>query len=188
MKILVAGGEGAGKTTLLDSVSEVVPRRAEDMLTASGESAESLAEAAAATPVGLDFGRISIGDDLLVYLFGAPGQPRFWFLWDELARGALGAVVVADTRRLADCFASVDYCERRELPFVVAVNCFDDARRYPEDPVRIALDLDADVPLVLCDTRRRESCRDVLVTLAEHALRSAGLSPARRPAPSGRAC
>ncbi len=130
----------------------------------------------------MDFGRITIRDDLLVYLFGTPGQQRFWFMWDELAYGALGAVVMADTRRLADCFPSVDYFERRGIPFVVAVNCFDGHRRYPLEAVRRALDLPGDAPMMLCDARRRASCRDVLVTLAEHALMQLS-APGRRQPP-----
>jgi signal recognition particle receptor subunit beta len=119
----------------------------------------------------MDFGRITIRDDLVIYLFGMPGQRRFWFMWDELALGALGAVVIADTRRLADFFPSVDYFERRGIPFVVAVNCFDGTRQSPSDAVRSALSLDRDVPILRCDARQRPPCRDVLVTLVEHALR-----------------
>ena len=122
------------------------------------------------TTVALDFGRITIGDNLVLYLFGTPGQERFWFMWDELARGALGAIVMADTRRLADCFPSVDYFEQRRIPFVVGVNCFDGARRYRPDSVRSALDLDPEVPIVLCDARQRPSGRDTLIALVEHAL------------------
>jgi signal recognition particle receptor subunit beta len=123
------------------------------------------------TTVAMDFGRITIRDNLVIYLFGTPGQERFWFMWDELASGALGAVVLADTRRLADCFPSVDFFERRRLPFAVAVNCFSDARRFHPEDVRLALDLDPEVPVVLCDARQRASARDVLITLIEHALR-----------------
>ena len=119
----------------------------------------------------MDFGRITIRDNLVIYLFGTPGQERFWFMWDELASGALGAVVLADTRRLADCFPSVDFFERRGVPFVVAVNCFEGARRYRPEDVRSALDLDPGVPVVLCDARQRSSVRDVLIALIEHALR-----------------
>jgi len=128
-------------------------------------------EAKSTTTVAMDFGRITVRDDLVVYLFGTPGQHRFWFMWDELALGALGAVVMADTRRLADSFPSVDYFERNGMPFVVAVNCFDGAKRFRPDSVRAALDLDAGVPVVLCDARQRTSCRDVLVTLVEYAIR-----------------
>jgi signal recognition particle receptor subunit beta len=174
VKIVVAGGFGAGKTTMVNSVSEVAPLRTEELLSEPGELVDSVdgVECKSTTTVAMDFGRITIRDDLVVYLFGTPGQQRFWFMWDELALGALGAVVMADTRRLADCFPALDYFERHEVPFVVAVNCFDGVQGYPVGPVRMALDLAADVPLVLCDARRRESCRDVLVELAEHALQA----------------
>jgi signal recognition particle receptor subunit beta len=118
----------------------------------------------------MDFGRITLREDLVLYLFGTPGQDRFWFLWDELATGSLGAVVLADTRRLEDCFAAVDYFERRSIPFVVGVNCFEDAARYPADAVRQALDLDPGVPVVLCDARDRESVKEVLIGVVQHAM------------------
>ena len=120
----------------------------------------------------MDFGRITIRDGLVVYLFGTPGQDRFWFMWDELAYGALGAVVLADTRRLTDCFPSIDYFEQRGTPFIVAVNCFDGAEVHDPENVRIALDLDPDVPVMNCDVRRRASAKEVLITLVEHALRT----------------
>jgi len=123
-----------------------------------------------AATVAMDFGRITIASHLLLYLFGTPGQDRFWFMWDELAYGALGAVVLADTRRLADCFPSVDYFEKRQLPFVLAINCFDGAARYDPEDVRIALDLDPHVPAVLCDARQAGSAQQVLITLVEHVL------------------
>lgn len=173
IKILIAGGFGAGKTTLVSSVSEIRPLRTEEVLSEPGMLVDTLdgVEQKTTTTVAMDFGRITVRDDLVVYLFGTPGQHRFWFMWDELALGALGAVVMADTRRLADCFPSVDYFERRGLPFVVAVNCFDGARRYEAAAVRTALDLNAGVPVVMCDARQRPSSRDVLVTLVEYAIR-----------------
>jgi signal recognition particle receptor subunit beta len=173
IKILIAGGFGAGKTTLVSSVSEIRPLRTEEMLSERGEFVDSLRgiEQKETTTVAMDFGRITIRSDLVVYLFGTPGQRRFWFMWDDLAFGALGAVVMADARRLADCFPSVDYFERQDIPFVVAVNCFDGIQHYPIGPVTKALNLAGNVPVVLCDARRRDSCRDVLVTLTEHALR-----------------
>ncbi len=173
IKILIAGGFGAGKTTLVSSVSEIRPLRTEEVLSEPSLLVDTLdgVEQKTTTTVAMDFGRITVRDDLVVYLFGTPGQHRFWFMWDELALGALGAVVMADTRRLADSFPSVDYFERRGLPFIVAVNCFDGAKRFQPEAVRTALDLSASVPVVLCDARQRSSSRDVLVTLVEYAIR-----------------
>ncbi|GAA3192035.1 MULTISPECIES: GTP-binding protein [Streptomyces] len=173
LKILVAGGFGVGKTTLVGAVSEIKPLRTEERLTEAGRPVDDLdgVESKTTTTVAMDFGRITVNDALVLYLFGTPGQDRFWFLWDELALGALGAVVLADTRRLADSFAAVDYFERRGLPFTVAVNCFDDAEQYPPETVREALDLDDEVPVLLCDARSKESVRDVLITVVRHAMR-----------------
>lgn len=175
LKILVAGGFGVGKTTCVGAVSEIKPLRTEEMLTEAGRPVDDIkgVEGKNTTTVAMDFGRITLREDLVLYLFGTPGQDRFWFLWDELATGALGAVVLADTRRLEDCFAAVDYFERRSIPFVIGVNCFDGASRYPADTVREALDLDPDVPVVLCDARERESVKDVLVTVVRHAMTQA---------------
>ncbi|MFE0193178.1 ATP/GTP-binding protein [Streptomyces sp. NPDC058989] len=172
LKILVAGGFGVGKTTLVGAVSEIKPLRTEERLTEAGRPVDDLdgVEAKTTTTVAMDFGRITLNDELVLYLFGTPGQDRFWFLWDELALGALGAVVLADTRRLADSFSAIDYFERRGLPFTVAVNCFDGADQYPPEAVREALDLNPEVPVMLCDARRRESVRDVLISVVRHAL------------------
>ncbi|WP_030762876.1 ATP/GTP-binding protein [Streptomyces griseus] len=172
LKILVAGGFGVGKTTLVGAVSEIRPLRTEEVLTEAGRPVDDLhgVEAKTTTTVAMDFGRITLREDLVLYLFGTPGQDRFWFLWDELAQGALGAIVLADTRRLEDSFAAIDYFERRGIPFTVAVNCFEGARRYPTETVRAALDLDPEVELLMCDARDRESVKDVLVAVVEHAL------------------
>src|SRR3979490_966048 len=153
LKILVAGGFGVGKTTLVASCSEILPLQTEELLTDASIGTDDLdgVEDKTTTTVAMDFGRITISDDVVLYLFGTPGQDRFWFLWDELALGAVGAVVLADTRRLDDCFPSVDYFEERGTPFVVGVNCFDDGLRYQPEEVREALDLDRGVPLVMCD-------------------------------------
>jgi signal recognition particle receptor subunit beta len=184
VKILVAGGFGAGKTTLVGAVSEIRPLQTEELLTdqSIGVDDTSGVEHKTTTTVAMDFGRITVRDGLILYLFGTPGQDRFWFMWDELSLGALGAVVLADTRRLADCFPSIDYFERRGLPFIIGVNCFDDGFEYSSEEVRSALDLDPDVPVILCDVRRRDSGKRVLTTLIEHVLsvrgrqREAGIS------------
>jgi len=173
-KVLVAGGFGAGKTTLVGAISEVRPLHTEEALTSASVGHDDLTGVGGktTTTVAMDFGRITLAKHLVLYLFGTPGQERFWFMWDELSYGALGAVILADTRRLSDCFPSVDYFEKRQVPFVVAINCFDDAPHYDAQDVRVALDLDPAVPAVLCDARRFDSVRHVLITLVEHVLAS----------------
>ncbi|RAY13454.1 ATP-binding protein [Actinomadura craniellae] len=172
VKILVAGGFGVGKSTMVASVSEIRPLRTEEQLTEKsvGVDDTSKVQQKTTTTVAMDFGRITLPTGLVLYLFGTPGQDRFWFMWDELSQGALGAVVLVDTRRLADCFASIDYFERRGVPFIIAVNHFPGAKRYTADDLRAALDLDGDIPVIDGDVRDRESGKAVLIKLVEHVL------------------
>lgn len=175
-KIIVAGGFGAGKTSFIGSISEVDPVRTEAAMTSASSGVDDLSNTPdkASTTVAMDFGRITLDTDLALYLFGTPGQTRFMFMWDELVRGALGAVVLVDTRRLPDSFPAIDYFERNyQLPFVIADNVFPNAYQYPESALRDALGVAPEVPIVRCNARDRESVRQVLVSLVTHTMGTA---------------
>ncbi|MEU2225259.1 ATP/GTP-binding protein [Streptomyces sp. NPDC018347] len=171
-KIVVAGGFGVGKTTLVTSVSEITPLQTEALMTEASEGTDDLSATPdkLTTTVAMDFGRITLDDDLVLYLFGTPGQQRFWFMWDDLVRGAIGAVVMADTRRLKDSFPALDYFESCGLPYVVAVNHFDDSERFDPEDVREALTIPAHIPVMIMDARRRISAIETLLALVAHAL------------------
>lgn len=172
VKLVIAGGFGVGKTTFVGSISDVKPLRTEAAITdqSIGIDDTSLVEQKTTTTVAMDFGRIGIADDLVMYLFGTPGQDRFGFMWDDLVTGALGAVVLVDTRRLDDCYYAVDYFEQRKIPFVVGLNEFDPNHKPPLETVRYALDVPPGVPLMACDARDFTSVKGVLLQLFDHVI------------------
>ncbi|HVX42925.1 MAG TPA: ATP/GTP-binding protein [Mycobacteriales bacterium] len=171
-KIVIAGGFGAGKTTLVGSVSEIPPLTTEAVITKASAEIDNLEATPdkATTTVAMDFGRVTLDEDLILYLFGTPGQQRFWFMWDDLVRGAIGAVILVDSRRLDDCFSALDFFEDRQMPYVIGLNCFDGVLHHQIEDVREAMAIDAQIPIIPCDARQRASTKQTLITAVEHSL------------------